>query len=308
MRRMRPRRVTALIGSVALVLGLAGCGVTRGDDSSDILMIIPNSPGGGYDLTGRDAVQVLEDDDITGGSITVQNIVGAGGAVAMTELCRRGRQREHPDDGRARGGRLDLLLRQPVRPQRRHPHRPADERARGNPGARRLAVQDARRLPRRPGRQTPARSPSAVGRRRAAPDHLFPMQLAAEAGIDPNEVNYVTYDGGGPLTSALLGKKIDAGFSGLPEFRGSIESGELRVLAVSGEERYPRWQPLRGGAHADRVGCRPGLPQLARRAGAAGDQRRAHRRADRLLRGDARDPRVAAGRGGQRLDRRLQDR
>jgi putative tricarboxylic transport membrane protein len=71
------------------------------------------------------------------------------------------------------------------------------------------------------------------------PDHLFPMQLAAEVGIDPNDVNFVTYDGGGPLTSALLGQKIDAGFSGLPEFQGSIDSGELRVLAVSGEERYP---------------------------------------------------------------------
>ena len=71
------------------------------------------------------------------------------------------------------------------------------------------------------------------------PDHLFPMQLADEIGIDPNDVNYVTYDGGGPLTSALLGEKIDVGFSGLAEFEGQVESGELRVLAVSGEERYP---------------------------------------------------------------------
>ena len=65
------------------------------------------------------------------------------------------------------------------------------------------------------------------------------MQLAAEIGVDPNDVNYVSYDGGGPLTSALLGEKIDVGFSGLAEFVGQIESGELRVLAVSGEERYP---------------------------------------------------------------------
>ena len=71
------------------------------------------------------------------------------------------------------------------------------------------------------------------------PDHLFPMQLAAEIGIEPSEVNYITYDGGGPLTSALLGEKIDVGFSGLAEFAGQVESGELRVLAVSGEERYP---------------------------------------------------------------------
>jgi putative tricarboxylic transport membrane protein len=76
------------------------------------------------------------------------------------------------------------------------------------------------------------------------PDHLFPMQLAAEAGIDPNDVNYVPYDGGGPLTSALLGEKIAVGFSGLPEFAGNIEAGELRVLAVSGEERYPEGSPF----------------------------------------------------------------
>ncbi len=69
------------------------------------------------------------------------------------------------------------------------------------------------------------------------PDHLFPMQLAAKVGIDPREVNYIEYDGGGPLTTALLGEKIDVGMSGLGEFEGQIEDGSLRVLAVSGAER-----------------------------------------------------------------------
>jgi putative tricarboxylic transport membrane protein len=63
------------------------------------------------------------------------------------------------------------------------------------------------------------------------------MQLADAVGIDPKEVRYVTYDGGGPLTSALLGNKIKVGFSGLGEFEGQIAAGELRALAVSGEER-----------------------------------------------------------------------
>ena len=56
-------------------------------------------------------------------------------------------------------------------------------------------------------------------------------------GVDPKDVRFVTYDGGGPLTSALLGNKIEVGFSGVGEFEGQIEAGELRVLAVSGEER-----------------------------------------------------------------------
>jgi len=72
-----------------LVLASTACGVTRGDDSRDLLMIIPNSPGGGYDQTGRAAVTVMEEDDITGGSFTVDNVIGAGGAGAMTNLVGR---------------------------------------------------------------------------------------------------------------------------------------------------------------------------------------------------------------------------
>ena len=63
------------------------------------------------------------------------------------------------------------------------------------------------------------------------------MQLAKELGIDPRDVNYISYDGGGPLTTALLGSKIDVGMSGLGEFEGQIKDGSLRVLAVSGAER-----------------------------------------------------------------------
>ena len=83
---MRRESVVRIAVTVVVVSLFASCGVTRGDDSRDLLMIIPNSPGGGYDQTGRAAVQVMEDDDITGGSFTVDNVVGAGGAGAMTSL------------------------------------------------------------------------------------------------------------------------------------------------------------------------------------------------------------------------------
>ena len=241
----RPARTSIALGvCCALVGALAGCGVTRGDDSRDLLMIIPNSPGGGYDLTGRDAVQVMEDDDITGGDITVENVVGAGGAVAMTELVGKvGDEHTLMTVGLGVVG-LDVLLRQPVRPQRRHPDRPADERARGHPGARATRRTRRSRTSSTRGRPTRARWPSAAARRPAAPTTSSRCSWPRTVGIDPNDVNFVTYDGGGPLTSALLGKKIDAGFSGLPEFQGSIDSGELRVLAVSGEERYPDGSPF----------------------------------------------------------------
>jgi putative tricarboxylic transport membrane protein len=241
MRRLG-RRTTAVAAILAL-LALTGCGVTRGDDNSDLRMIIPNSPGGGYDLTGRDAVQVLEGEDITGGSITVENIVGAGGAVAMTELVGQvGDENTLMTVGLgvvgstySFGSQFGLRDATPIAQLMSEPEGilvPGDspyetlddflEAWKADPGS--LAV--------------------GGGSSPGGPDHLFPMQLAQEVGIDPNDVNFVTYDGGGPLTSALLGKKIDAGFSGLPEFQGSIDSGELRVLAVSGEERYPEGSPF----------------------------------------------------------------
>ncbi|MCY7401280.1 MAG: tripartite tricarboxylate transporter substrate binding protein, partial [Nocardioides sp.] len=195
----RARRSIALGASGLLVASLAGCGVTRGDDSADLLMIIPNSPGGGYDLTGRDAVQVLEDGDITGGDITVTNIVGAGGAVAMTELVGKvGDDHTLMTVGLgvvgstySFGSRFGLSDATPIAQLMSEPEGilvPGDspfetvqdflDAWKADPGS--LAV--------------------GGGSSPGGPDHLFPMQLADEVGIDPNDVNYVTYDGGGPLT------------------------------------------------------------------------------------------------------------
>ncbi len=65
-----------------------GCGVTRGSDDPGnrrLRMMIPNSPGGGYDQTGRAAVKVMEDDGLTG-RFEVTNVIGASGTVAMQRL------------------------------------------------------------------------------------------------------------------------------------------------------------------------------------------------------------------------------
>jgi len=69
------------------------------------------------------------------------------------------------------------------------------------------------------------------------PDHLLPMQLAKAAGIDPKQVNYVAYDGGGDLLPAILGNKVAFATSGTGEYVDQIKSGAVRVLATSGEKR-----------------------------------------------------------------------
>ena len=237
MRRRRTTRAIAMVVALGSAMVLAtGCGVTRGDESRDLTMLIPNSPGGGYDQTGRAAVAVMENGDITGGSFEVTNVIGAGGSVAMTRLMNaEGDERTLMTAGLGVVGSLYSF---------------------GAPYSMDDATPLAQLIEDQEGVLVPADSPYETiddlvqawqddpasivvggGSSPGGPDHLFPMQLASTVDIDPRDVRYVPYDGGGPLTSALLGNKIDVGFSGVGEFEGQLSSGELRLLAVSGEER-----------------------------------------------------------------------
>jgi putative tricarboxylic transport membrane protein len=63
------------------------------------------------------------------------------------------------------------------------------------------------------------------------------MQLAGAVGIDATKVNYVAYDGGGDLLPAILGNKLGFAASGAGEYLQQIQSGEVRVLATSGDKR-----------------------------------------------------------------------
>jgi putative tricarboxylic transport membrane protein len=229
---------TVVLVVTALLLPLSACGVTRGGDGEAnrrLSMYIPNSPGGGYDLTGRAAARVLEDADLSG-RFEVTNVIGAGGTVAMQRLLN-----EKGVDDLVMSMGLGVVGATYTN----------DSRARvsqATPIARLIEDQEALIVP----KDSPFRSvqdlvdawkadPKSVtiggGSSPGGPDHLFPMQLAKTVGIDPKQVKYIVYDGGGPLTSALLGKKIDVGTSGPSEFEGQLKDGSLRVLAVSGEER-----------------------------------------------------------------------
>ena len=235
----RRRTSARLAAGVALVLAASlasGCGVTRGDEGNDLTMMIPNSPGGGYDQTGRAAVSVMEREDILDGSFEVTNVIGAGGSVAMTRLMNaEGDEHMMMTVGLGVVGSTYSFG---------GDYRPQD----ATPLAQLIEDQEGVLVPADSPYKTIddfvaawKKDPGGVviggGSSPGGPDHLFPMQLAGAVGVDPREVRYVSYDGGGPLTSALLGHKIKVGFSGVGEFEGQIEAGELRVLAVSGDQR-----------------------------------------------------------------------
>ncbi|MCZ6750761.1 MAG: tripartite tricarboxylate transporter substrate-binding protein, partial [Acidobacteria bacterium] len=63
--------------------------------------------------------------------------------------------------------------------------------------------------------------------------------LAKEAGIDVNKVNYIPHSGGGESIASLLGNHVAAGINGYAELNSFIQTGKMRALAISSEQRLP---------------------------------------------------------------------
>ena len=240
--RTRPARslrwLALLAGLAVFVATATGCGVTRGSDGPGLhrlRMMVPNSPGGGYDLTARTAVKIMEDDDITG-RVEVFNVIGAGGTVAMARLMNE-------------EGNGDLMMMMGLGVVGAVYTNGSNALAtNATPLAKVVEEQEGVLVPADSPFTTiadfvaawkadPARVTIGGGSSPGGPDHLFPMETARAVGVDPRKVNFISYDGGGDLLTALLGKKISAGTSGLGEYVDQIEAGQVRVLAVSGDER-----------------------------------------------------------------------
>jgi putative tricarboxylic transport membrane protein len=230
--------ITGLVIAVIAVLLLSACGVTRNDENRGLhrlRMMVPNSPGSGYDLTARTAVKIMEDNDITG-RFEVLNVIGAGGTVGMARLMNEKGNDDlmmmmglgvvgatYTNGSKARVSEATALAK--MVEEQEAVFVPADSPFK--------TMQDFVAA----WKADPAKVTIGGGSSPGGPDHLFPMETAKAAGVDPAAVNYVSYDGGGDLLTALLGKKITAGASSLGELRDQIEAGQVRVLAVSGSDR-----------------------------------------------------------------------
>jgi len=71
----------------------------------------------------------------------------------------------------------------------------------------------------------------------ASQDHMKILLLARELGIEPTEVRYVPFDGGGEALVTLLGGFVQV-FSGeASELIGHMDAGTVRPLAIFSDER-----------------------------------------------------------------------
>ncbi|WP_243715171.1 tripartite tricarboxylate transporter substrate binding protein [Micromonospora sp. KC207] len=240
---MATRRNILVTGVAAVTaLALGACGATAdsanggsggGGPATGLRIMVPNTPGGGYDTTARTAAKVMEDAKIATG-LQVFNLPGAGGTVGLQRTV------NEKDNGK-----LAMLMGLGV-VGASYTSKSQATLTQTTPLAKLIEEAGAIVVP----KDSPYRTigdlvtawkanPKGLavggGSSPGGPDHLLPMQLAKTVGIDPRQVNFVSYDGGGELLPALLGGKVAFGASGFGEFLDQVEAGQLRVLAVTSE-------------------------------------------------------------------------
>lgn len=237
-RRARgPRRhvARAAAGLSALAV-LSACQPTDVDRGWEC--IAPANAGGGWDLTCRTVGRVLRELSLSPGLVRTSNVPGAGGGVAFARTVAR----RSADPSVLVAASPATVLRLAQRQFGNLTER--DVRWAGAVGAEYGVLAVAADAPWRTlddllaaWRRDPTSLVVSGGSAVAGQDHMKVLLLAHEAGIDPRQIRYVPFDGGGEAMTALLGGFVHV-FSGEgSEVEGQVEAGRLRVLVTLSPER-----------------------------------------------------------------------
>lgn len=238
-----PKTVGWVVGIIAVAVLVIAAGIdanrsgSRADAHTKLVLIAPAAPGGGWDLVAREAQQSLRSNKIVLNP-QVLNVPGAGGTIGLSQLRRMdGESSTIMVTGTVMLGGIALS--------------PSDlDLSEMTPIARLAEDFEVIAVPEHSEFQTLddliaawEQDPGAMpigGGSAGGIDHMVAAMLAREAGIDPAEIEYAAYAGGGDLTIALLSTASGTpgvGISGFNDFRDLIEDGRLRALAVVAPER-----------------------------------------------------------------------
>lgn len=235
--RIRALAAVAAIGALAL----AGCSTPAPAETdeavtiSDLNIIVPADPGGGWDQTGRAIADTLTGEGLVD-SAAVSNIPGAGGTVGLASLATE----KDPHTLMMMGLVMVGAVETNASVNRIEDNTPI---ARLTEEALVIVVPDASPYDTledlvddivENGQDVTITGGSAGGA-----DHILVGLLLGEAGLSPAEIteklNYIPNSGGGEAVTLLLGNNVSAGVSGVGEFVEHIEAGTMRALAVSSE-------------------------------------------------------------------------
>jgi putative tricarboxylic transport membrane protein len=224
--------MTRWIGSAAVGAVLAvALGVGAYAAPQELSIMAPAGPGGGWDQTARSMQAVLQDAGIVQ-NVQVTNVPGAGGTIGLAQFVNT-----------AKGDPTQLIVGGYVMVGAIIANNSPVSLADVTPIARLTGEYEAIVVPASSPIQTMEdlvaelkKDPGAVswaGGSAGGVDHIAVGLIAKAAGVDPTRINYIPFSGGGEALAAILGAQVTAGISGYGEFAGQIESGDLRLLAIS---------------------------------------------------------------------------
>ncbi|GAB3650327.1 tripartite tricarboxylate transporter substrate binding protein [Zhihengliuella somnathii] len=239
---MTQKKTTRIVFGVAVAAVTATAliaSATAGGEStarSKLVLMAPASPGGGWDGFAREALQAIKSDGISN-NVQVVNVPGAGGTIGLGQFAQmEGRSDMLMVTGGVMIGAIELANSQTTLDDVEPIARLSDDYSViVVPGDSEFeTLQDFVDA----WKQDPGGTAIAGGSLGGI-DHLLMGMAAEEVGIDPQDVNYIPYSGGGEAITSVMSGTTAAAVSGYNELSDQIEKGRLRALAISSEERLP---------------------------------------------------------------------
>jgi putative tricarboxylic transport membrane protein len=198
----------------------------------------PANPGGGWDQTSRAVQQVLQEERIAAQTVEVFNRGGAGGTIGLAELINQNRGDGHTvmTMGLVMTGAI-ITNKSPVNLD------PTTPLARLTTEYEVIAVgKDSKYQTLQQVIDDFKQDPKGFkwgGGSAGGTDHILVGLIAQAVGVNPKDINYVAFAGGGELRPQVIGNQVSVGVSGFGEFKSDAEAGQVRILAVSGQNRIP---------------------------------------------------------------------
>jgi len=203
--------------------------------ATNVKMMIPANPGGGWDGTGRALGKALQDAKVAD-AVTFDNKGGAAGALGLAQFVNSSKGDPHA-----------LMVMGAVMLGGIITGKPPVSITAATPIARLTSEYNVFVVPANSPFKTMAeviaqlkKDPGSVkwgGGSRGSTEHIAAAMIARVVGVEPGKINYVAFRGGGEATAAILGGNVTIGGSGYSEFSQYIESGKMRPVGVTSPTR-----------------------------------------------------------------------
>jgi putative tricarboxylic transport membrane protein len=229
------RRDTFLKSLAALAA--AGALPMTAHAASNIKMMIPANPGGGWDTTGRALGKAMLDAK-SAETVQYDNKGGAAGVIGLAQFVNANK-----------GDANSLMMMGAVMLGGIITGKPQVGLDKVTPIARLTSEYNVFVVPANSPFKTMKdvveqmkKDPGSVtwgGGSKGSTEHISASMLAGKVGVDPKKVNYVAFRGGGEAIAAILGGNVKVGGSGYSEFAEYITAGKMRAIGVTSEKRLP---------------------------------------------------------------------